>query len=88
MDPEFLREMEKALKKGKTLEKLTIRNDDNTLEKLIMRKNDNFGIPKEFCYHILLGTKQNTSLSELHLDFPLCTWDCPNYGRLAYVSWM
>ena len=76
MGPEVLREMEMALKKSKTLEKLTIRTQDD----------DRFIPLKEFCYHILLGTKQNTSLSDLHLDFAPETWDCPNDGRLAYVS--
>ena len=75
MDPEVLRQMEKALKKSKTLEKLTIRKEVNQ-----------FDLPKEFCCHILLGTRQNTSLSDLHLNFAPCTWDCPNDGRLAYVS--
>ena len=74
MGPEVLREMEKALKKRKTLEKLTIKNDDN------------FNLSKEFCYHILLGTRHNTSLSYLHLEFAPESWDCPNDGRLAYVS--
>ena len=75
MDPEVLREMEKALKKSKTLEKLTIRNEVA------------FSVlPEEFCCHILLGTRQNTSLSDLHLDFHPQSWDCPNDGRLEYVS--
>ena len=75
MDPEVLREMEKALKQSKTLEKLTIWHED-----------EYFDIPKEFCCHILLGARQNTSLSDLHLNFDRCTWDCPNDGRLANVS--
>ena len=78
MDPEVLKEMEMALKKSKTLEKLTITGEDEF-----------FDLPKEFICHILLGTRQNTSLSDLHLNFaPFApfTWDCPNDGRLAYVS--
>ena len=78
MDPEVLRKMEKALKKSKTLEKLAIRN--------VKVEDDHFDIPKEFCCHILLGTRQNTSLSDLHLGFARETWDCPTDGRLAYVS--
>ena len=79
MDHEVLREMEKALKESKTLEKLTIRLEDIDFD-------DEFNLPKEFCCHILLGTRQNISLSDLHLHFFPSIWDCPNDGRLAYVS--
>ena len=75
MDPEVLREMEKALKKSKTLEKLTVRYETAY-----------FTLPKEFCCHILLGARQSTSLSDLHLSFNPGIWYCPNDGRLAYVS--
>ena len=84
MDPEVLKEMEKALKNSKTLEKLTIRIAEREEED--DQEDDQFNIPKEFCYHILLGTRQNISLSDLHLDFVPETWDCPTDGRLAYVS--
>ena len=79
MDLEVLKEMEKALKESKTLEKLTIRLQAKDYD-------DVFNLPKEFCCHILLGARQNTSLSDLHLEFDPCIWDCPNDGRLAYVS--
>ena len=72
----MLKEMEQALKKNKTLEKLTIKNEH--LEPPYPY------LPKEFCYHFLLGARQNTSLSYLHLE-PL-NWDCSGDGRLAYVS--
>ena len=74
MDPEVLREMEKALKENKTLEKLTLRDYET--------------LPKEYCRHILLGTRQNTSLSEIDLDFHPHTWDCQYDGRLVYVGHM
>ena len=69
----MLKEMEQALKKNKTLEKLTIRNE-----------NEVFNLPKEFCYHFLLGARQNTSLSYLRLDS--LNLDCSGDGRLAYSS--
>ena len=72
----MLREVEKALKESKTLEKLAIWDECNITS----------NIPKEFCSHILLGTRQNTSLSDLHLNFAPEKWDCPNDGRLAYVT--
>ena len=63
----MLREMEKALARNKTLETLTLTYGDVSL-------------PKEFCHHALLGTRRNTSLSDVHLDFFLTTWDCPDDG--------
>ena len=78
-DPGVLRQMEKALKQSKMLEKLSITS-------FILCEDVNFPIPKDFCYHILLGARQNTSLSDLSLCFASWTWDCPNDGRLAYVS--
>ena len=62
----MLREMEKALARNKTLETLTLK--------------DFVSAPKEFCHHVLLGTRQNTSLSDVHLDFCPPTWDCPDDG--------
>ena len=69
--------MEKALVENKTLEMLRLRD---AIE---------YGIlPKEFCRHVLFGIGLNTSLSEVDLSFLPCTWDCPNDGRLVYVSHM
>ena len=46
--------MERALEESKTLEKLTL--------------DDIEPLPKEFCRHLMFGTKQNTSLSEMYLN--------------------
>ena len=70
MGNEVLKEMEKALAKNKTLEKLTL--------------DVGRALPKEFCRHLLFGTRKNTSLSEMDLTFYL-NWDCPDDGRLVYV---
>ena len=64
--------MEKALQENKTLEKLTLTDAGATL-------------PREFCCHVLLGSSQNTSLSELDLTFIRESWDYPNDGMLVYV---
>ena len=67
--------MEKALEENKTLEELTLHAYGAPL-------------PREFCRHVLLGSRQNTSLSKLHLNFTPTSWDCPNDGRLVYVRHM
>ena len=72
MDPEVLREMEKALEENKTLENLRLISVDP--------------LPKEFCRHVLFGTSRSTSLSLVHLNFEPQTWDCPDDGRLVCVS--
>ena len=71
MDPEVLREMEKALKENKTLKKLTLTDGADVI------------LPKEFCSHVLLATRQSTSLSDVHLDFNPPNWDGPGDGRLV-----
>ena len=76
MDREVLKEMEKALEGNKTLQKL----------KLI--DGENVPLPKEFCRHLMIGIRLNTSLSEVYLDFEPNHWDCPIDGRLVYVSHM
>ena len=66
--------MEKALEQNKTLENLTL-----------------FGggiLHKEFCRHVLLVSRQNTSLIKLDLNFKSSNWDCPDDGRLVYVRHM
>ena len=74
MDPGVLREMEKALEENKTLETLSL--------------NDCVGVtlPKEFCHHVLFGTRRSTSLSDVHLIFNQPNWDCPDDGRLVCQS--
>ena len=62
--------MEKALEGNKTLESLTLGDaEDATL-------------PREFCCHILFGSRQNASLLELYLGFSPRTWDSPNEGMV------
>ena len=82
MDHEVLKEMEKALEGNKTLQKLTLDDviyDDNVPLPII---------PKEFCYHLMIGVGLNTSLSEVYLYLHPHNWDCPIDGRLVYVSYM
>ena len=75
MDHEVLKEMEKALGKNKILETLVLIHDVVTL-------------PKEFCRHLMIGVRLNTSLTEVDLSFWPHNWDCPRDGRLVYVSHM
>ena len=74
MDPEVLREMERALKENKTLEKLRLSDVGDR------------AIPKEFCHHVLLATRQSTSLLDVHLTFRPPNWDCQDDGRLVCQS--
>ena len=65
--------MERSLSGNKTINKLTLHDDGVTL-------------PKQFCRHLLLGIRRNVSLSDVHLSFNPHNWDCPDDGRLVYVS--
>ena len=67
-------EMERSLSGNKTINKLSL--------------NDGGGgtVPKQFCRHLLLGIKRNSSLSDVDLSFNPQSWDCPDDGRLVYVS--
>ena len=76
MDHEVLKEMEKALEGNKTLETLTLLDFDDV------------PVPKDFCRHFMIGIGHNASLSEVHLNFHPHSWDCPEDGRLVYVSHM
>ena len=76
MDHEVLKEMEKALERNKTLQKLAVEDSKDVT------------LPKEFCRHVLFGIGLNTSLSEVNLDFEAINWDCPNDSRLVCVSHM
>ena len=78
MDHEVLKEMEKALGENKTLETLRLSDDD---------KHGGI-LPKEFSRRFLFGIWLNTSLPEVNLNFAPINWDCPNDGRLVYVSQM
>ena len=80
MNHEVLKEMEKALEGNKTLQKLTLIDDDGD--------GDFVTLPKEFCRHLMIGIGLNTSLSEVYLSFFPDNWDCPRDGRLVYVSHM
>ena len=42
-------------------------------------------LPKQFCCHLLLGIRRNSSLSDLELSFDLESWCFPDDGRLVYV---
>ena len=76
MDHEVLKEMEKALEENKTLQKLTL-NDENGVT-----------LRKEFYHHLMIGIGLNTSLSEVYLNFEPINWVCLIDGRLVYVSHM
>ena len=65
--------MEGSLSGNKTINKLTLIGDNVTL-------------PKRFCRHLLLGIGRNSSLSYVNLSFHPHNWDCPDDGRLVYVS--
>ena len=65
--------MERSLSGNKTINKLTLHDNGVTL-------------PKQFCHHLLLGICRNSSLSDVHLDISPLSWDCPDDGRLVYVS--
>ena len=73
MDHDVLMEMERSLSGNKIMNKLTLFCIDVTL-------------PKQFCHHLLLGISRNSSLSDVHLIFNPQSWDCPDDGRLVYVS--
>ena len=77
MDHEVLKEMEKALQGNKTLETLILKD-----------YIDGVTLPKEFCGHLMIGIRLNTSLSKLELNIKPINWDCPIVGRLVYVSHM
>ena len=76
MDPEVLKELEKALEGNKTLETLTLSDGINAT------------LPKEFCRHLMIGIGVNRSLSEVNLSFAPINWVRFNDGRLVYVSRM
>ena len=64
--------MERSLSGNKTMNKLTLSDGDV--------------LPKQFCRHLLLGIRRISSLSDVHLSFEPQSWDCPDDGRLVYVS--
>ena len=72
MDHEILMKMERSLLGNKTVDKLTL--------------SDNVTLPKQFCRHLLLGIRRNSSLSDVRLFFCPQNWYCPEDGRLVYVS--
>ena len=66
-------EMERSLSGNKTMNKLSL--------------SESVGVTlhKQFCRH-LLGIRRNSSLSDVDLSFNPQSWDCPDDGRLVYVS--
>ena len=74
MDHEILMKMERSLSGNKTMNKLELIDEENVT------------VPKQFCHHLLLGIRRNSSLSDVHLSFNPHNLDCPDEGRLVYVS--
>ena len=70
-------EMERSLSGNKTMNKLTLADDE---------EGGNVTLPKQFCCHLLLGIGRNSSQSDVDLSFCPQNWDCPDDGRLVYVS--
>ena len=70
-------EMERSLSGNKTMNKLTLTDDKDGV---------NVTLPEHFCRHLLLGIRRNSSLSDVYLSFDPQSWDCPDDGRLVYVS--
>ena len=68
--------MERSLSGNKTMNKLTLKGGIG----------DAVTLPKHFCRHLLLGISRNSSLSDVELFFNPHNWDCPDDGRLVYVS--
>ena len=71
MDREVLKEMKQTLAENKTLEKLSLSNDNDVI------------LPKEFCRQVVFGTRLNTCLSEMRLILHPESWDCPYDGWLV-----
>ena len=67
-------EMERSLSGNKTMNKLTLSDGGGVT------------LPKQFCRHLLLGIRRNSSLSDVDLSFNPQSWYCPDDGRLVYVS--
>ena len=70
-------EMERSLSGNKTMYKLRLSDDEEGV---------NVTLPKQFCRHLLRGIRRNSSLSDVDLSFYPQNWDCPDDGRLVYVS--
>ena len=66
--------MERSLSGNKTMNTLTLSEEGDV------------SLPKQFCRHLLLGITRNSSLSDVDLSFAPQSWDCPDDGRLVYVS--
>ena len=64
-------EIEKSLLGNKTMNKLTLTDDVGVI------------LPKQFCRHLLLGIRRNSSLIDVNLSFYPQNWDCPDDGRLV-----
>ena len=69
--------MERSLSGNKTMYKLTLSDDEEGVD---------LTLPKHFCRHLLFGIRRNSSLSDVNLLFAPHNWDCPDDGRLVYVS--
>ena len=69
--------MERSLLGNKTMNKLTLLDDEYDAD-----------VPphEQFSRHLLLGIRRNSSLTDVELSFNPQNWDCPDDGRLVYVS--
>ena len=59
---------------------------NKTINKLKLSLRHGMTLPKKFCRYLLLGIRRNSSLSDVDLYFNPQNWDCPDDGRLVYVS--
>ena len=57
-----------------------------TMNKLRLSDSHSAPLPKQYCRHLLLGIRRNSSLSDVHLSFKPESWECPDDGKLVYVS--
>ena len=67
-------EMERSLSGNKSMNKLTLSDSHRAT------------LPKRFCRRLLLGIGRNFSLSDVYLSLNQHSWDCPDDGRLVFVS--
>ena len=69
--------MERSLLGNKTMNKLKLNDEEYYAD-----------VPpsKQFSRHLLLGIRRNSSLTDVELSLNPQSWDCPDDGRLVYVS--
>ena len=67
-------EMERSLSRNKTMNKLTLSDGGGVT------------LPEQFCHHLVLGVRRSKYLTHMELLINPQSWDCPDVGRLVYVS--